>query len=202
MGLVNRVAAVAVVAAVAAGGGATAASAYSISGGAYVGTTVNGHTFAIAGAYAYGCPPALTTFSGTATGADTTTFTPYYGGPGDCDFFGLPVTVTQSGTWNLKVVGGPDGGGWYAGELQIPSGTSTTLDWPIGGCVVDVAGPQTLRHGVSGTSIRMRNTGTGVELDASVFEIAYVAAGCPFFSGPDATYDTNGSVTIPGITIS
>lgn len=204
MKVLSKMAVTAATAAIAAGGGATVASAYSISGGAYTGVTTVDHTFAIAAAYAYSCPAALTTFSGTATGAGATTFTPTYGGPNDCNFYGMPVTVTQSGTWSLRVVAGPIGG-WYTGELQIPSGTSTAVDWPLSGCLFTVSGTQTFQDGVNGDVIRMRNTSTGVELEAVANNIAYTVApgaSCPFASNNDGTYNTNGAVTIPGITIS
>lgn len=205
MKLINKLAATAAMTMLAVGGGATVASAYSISGGAYTGVTATNHTFAIAGAYGYTCQASVTTFAGTATGADTAVFTPYYGGAGACDFFGMSVTVTQSGAWSLRVTSGPDANGWYTGELQIPSGTSTTVDWPLSGCVFDVAGPQGFQGGVNGDVIRMRNRGTGVELEADVNNIGYAVApgaSCPFASNNDGVYSTNGSVTIPGITIS
>ena len=198
MRMLSKLAAAAAVATCAVGGGATVASAYSISGGPYTGVPSLGQTFAIGGVYSYDCPASLATFAGTATGGDTTTFTPSYGG---CTFFGLPLTVSQSGTWSLKVTG-DDGAGTYYGELRIPSGTSTTIDFPIGGCTTVVAGAQTFAHGVGGSVIRMRNTGTSVELEAIINGITHTDSGCAHPSGSDGVYSTNGPVTIPGIAIS
>lgn len=202
MKLFTKLATTTAVAVLAVGGGASVASAYSISGGAYVGVPQADNQFSVGGAHTYTCPAGLTTFTGTATGSDTTTFTPYYGGTDDCDWFGFGVTVTQSGAWDLKVVGGPVGG-WYTGELTIPAGTTTTTDVFWGGCLFEVAGPQSFRHGVGGTIIRLRNTSTGVDLEASVADISHTTLrGCPHASGPDGSYTTNGPVSIPGITIS
>lgn len=147
-----------------------------------------------AGAYTIDCPAADATFSGSATGADTTSFTPAYGS--NCNFFGLPVSVAQSGTWSLRVTGGPSSG-WYTGEVTIPAGTVTTINNPLYGCTQTVSGAQTFTHGVGGNVIRFRNvtfspplSGTGIELEATVNNIAYMASGCPFSSGTDGTYST------------
>lgn len=199
MSRIQKLAIAGTVAAIGCGVGAATASAYSISGGAYVGTATGNHTYTNGGVYTISCPSVDTSFSGTATGADITSFTPAYGS--SCSFFGMPVTVTQSGTWSLRVIGGPVGG-WYVGEVQIPSGTSTTISQPLAGCTQVVSGAQTFTHGVGGNVIRLRNVTGGVELEASVNGIAYAASGCPFFSGVDGTYNTNGPVDVPGITIS
>lgn len=199
MTLRSKTAVTAAVMVIAIGGGAAAASAYSISGGTYVGVPSAGQTFTIGGAYSYDCPASQASFLGTATGADTSSFTPAYGA---CTFFGFPLTVLQSGTWSLRVIGGPDAGGYYDGELGIPSATVTTVQFPIGGCTITVSGPQTFTHGTGVNVIRMRNTGTGVELEASVSGIAHSDSGCAHPTGSDGVYDTNGPISIPGITIS
>lgn len=182
------------------GVGAAGASAYSISGGSYVGTLTTNPTWTIGGAYTIDCPAADVTFSGDATGADTTSFTPAYGV--NCNYWGLPANVAQSGTWSLRVIGGPDVAGWYVGEVAIPAGSSTTISIPLAGCTQTVSGPQTYTHGAGGNVIRFRNVTGGVQLEASVNTIAYSASGCPFPSGTDGTYNSNGAVDIPGITVS
>lgn len=181
--------AAAAVVALSAAGGATSASAYSISGGAYTGVGAH-HTFSVGGgAYTFSC--SSSSFPGTATGADTTSFTPSYSG---CTHLGFPLLVSQSGTWDLKVTG--SSGLVYSGALEIPAGTSTTMSIPLMGCTFVVAGPQTF-GGVS-----MINYATGVNLSAAASSIAYTATGCPFGSGTDGTYNSNGDVVIPGITVS
>lgn len=185
------------------GAGAAGASAYAISGGAYTATATNDHTFTVGGAYTSSCPAALTMFSGTATGSASTGFTPFYGGTGDCESFGFATTNTQSGSWTFTVTSGPDGAGWYSGEVTIPFGTTTTLSIPIVGCTVTTTGPQTFQHGVNGNVFRVRNTTpTGLQVEATVNNIAYSGSGCPFSSGTDGAYSTNGVVDVPGITIS
>jgi len=187
------------VAVVGLGVSAAGASGYSISGGSYVGTSTSNPSWTNGGAYTIDCPAADATLSGIATGADATVFTPAYGS--NCNFFGLPVTVAQSGTWSLRVVGGPSAG-WYTGELTIPAGTSTTVSMPLAGCTQVVSGPQVIANGVGGNIVRFRNVTGGVQLEAAVNNIAYSASGCPFASGTDGTYNSNGSVDIPGITVS
>lgn len=199
MTMFKKLATAGAVAVIGLGVSVASASAYAISGGSYVGTAASNHTYTNAGAYTIDCPAGDTTFSGTATGSDTTIFTPAYGS--NCNFFGLQALVTQSGTWSLRVTGGPSAG-WYTGELTIPSGTSTSINIPLMGCTQVVSGAQTFTHGVGGDVIRFRNVTAGVQLEASVNNIAYTASGCPIFSGTDGTYSTNGPVDIPGITVS
>jgi hypothetical protein len=202
MKLFSRLATAGVVAVLGVGAGAATASAYSISGGAYTGSATADHTSTFGGAYMFECPAALTTYSGTATGADTTSFTPYFGGTGNCNFFGLSASVTQSGPWNLKVVAGPDMNGYYDGELAIPAGTSTTEEEPLSGCSATISGPQAFRNGFSSTTIRMKNVGGDVTLEMDLNGIVYTATGTCFPSGSGGLYSTNGIVSIPGISIS
>lgn len=145
------------------------------------------------------CPAADVTLAGSATGSDTTIFTPSYGT--NCNLFGLQASVVQSGTWSLRIIGGSSGG-WYSGELTVPAGTSTAINVALMGCTQTVSGPQTFTDGVGGNSIRLRNVTGGVQLEAAVNNIAYAASGCPIFSGIDGTYNTNGPVDIPGVTVS
>ncbi|MBF6620872.1 MAG: hypothetical protein ITG02_11665 [Patulibacter sp.] len=181
--------------------GAAGASAYSISGGAYTGTATVDHTWTYGGSTVVICPTSGTTYSGTATGADTTTFTPGFGGAGSCEFFGLPASVTQSGAWSLKVIAGPDGNGYYEGRLDIPVGTTTITDIPTGSCLATVGGAQAFQHPFSGTTILMRNAGPDLELVMSLSGITYTGSGLCFPPGL-AVYSTNGVVLLPGVTIS
>jgi hypothetical protein len=191
MSMIKKMATAGAVAAMGLGLSAASASAYAISGGAYTGTATANHTFTVGGAYQIECTSA--TFSGTATGAATTAFTPSYSG---CTFFGFPATVTQSGVWSITANSGPVGG-VYGGRVDIPAGTTTTIEVPIAGCTVTVTGAQ----GFAGAG-SASNNGSGVDLEASVTGIVYSASGCPFPSGTDGEYLTNGPVTIPGISVS
>lgn len=193
MSMITKMATAGAVAAMGLGLGAASASAYSISGGSYVGQATSAHTFTVAGAFTITCPAASTTFTGTATGAASTSFTPAYGGP--CTFFGLPANVTQSGQWTITATsGGPT---TFGGDIHIPASSTTTIEVPSTGCTVTVTGTQNFSG--AGTA---SNIAGGVSLSANVTGIAYTASGCPFGSGTSGQYRTNGSVTIPGITVS
>lgn len=196
MNLSMKIATAAAVAAMTLGLAASGASAYSVSGGAYTGTATNANTFTVAGAYTVNCSGM--TISGTATGSATTDFVPAYSG---CTFFGFPATMVQSGVWSTRVISGPFGG-WYRSELSFTPGSFTTLSVPIVGCTVSVAGPQTFTDGVGGSIVREQNVAGGVDFEATLAGIAYTASGCPFGSGTDGVYETNGPVSIPGINIS
>lgn len=198
----SRLATVGAVVAVGIGAGATTAGAYSISGGAYVGSATATHAWTFGGVYTTTCPAFVTTYAGNATGAGTTSFTPDFGGAGACDLFGYSSSVTQVGSWNLEVISGPDGSGFYYGELTVPAGTSTMADTPIAGCAATVSGPQTFRHGISSTVIRMANVTGGISLEMDLNGIAYGASGTCFTPGTGGMYSTNGVVDIPGVTIS
>lgn len=193
MKMMQKLATAGAVAAMGLGLGAASASAYSISGGAYVGTATAANTFTVAGAFTVTCPAATTTFTGTATGAASTNFTPSYG-PG-CTFFGLPATVTQSGQWTVTATSG-SGAGPYGGTVSIPAGSTTTINVPATGCTVVVSGAQSFPGAGSAS-----NVAGGVNLSATVSGITYTATGCPFASGATGQYRTNGAVSIPGITV-
>lgn len=195
MNLSTRIATAAAVAVTALGLGAAGASAYAISGGAYTGTATGTNTFTVGGAYTVSC--ANTTISGSATGSATTNFAPSYSG---CSFFGLPATMVQSGFWSTTVTLGPILGR-YRGDLTFTIFSTTTLSVPIAGCTVTVAGPQTFQDGVGGTIVEDTNVAGGVEFEAVLTNIAYTASGCPFPSGADGEYRTNGPISIPGITV-
>lgn len=188
-------------------GAASASAAYSISGGSYVGApaaAASEHSFTVAGAYTITCPKPDTTFTGSATGSDTSAFTPYYGannGTGEvCEFFGFPSKVVQSGQWQVKVTG--NSGSTYTGQVIIPSGTTTTISVPIAGCTASVAGPQTFTNGSGGSVGTATNSGGGVNLTAVANNVAIASAvGCPFTTADTAVYNTNGAVRIPGITV-
>lgn len=196
----TTIAATAAFALVSLGLASTGASAYSISGGSYVGTATSDHSFTVGGFYTSTCPMADTSFVGTATGADASSFILAYGS--NCNFFGLPVAVTQSGAWEVEVTAGPDGLGWYTGEIHIASGATTTVEAPLMGCTGTITGSQVFQHGVNGNIIRARNvTPTGVQLEVAINGIAYAASGCPFPSGADGSFNTNGSVDVPGVAL-
>lgn len=195
MKLPLRIATAAATATLALGLGASGASAYAVSGGAYTGTATAANTFTVAGTYTLACSGM--TISGTATGSATTNFAPAYSG---CTFFGFPATMFQSGVWSTTVTSGPFGG-WFASDLTFTPASVTTLNVPIAGCTVTVAGPQTFPDGVGGNVVRERNVAGGVEFEATLSNIVYTASGCPFPSGSDGVYQTNGPVSIPGITI-
>jgi hypothetical protein len=167
--------------------GATSASAYSISGGSYTGTATSDHTFTIGGAYTVSCSG--TTYSGTATGAASTSFTPAYSG---CTFFGFPASITVSGSSTLTADG--DSGGIY--HVSYHSSSTITIEVPIAGCDVTISGT---RYFTAGSA---QNYGSGIELELSYSGTSYTASGCPFPSGSDGTYESNGPVTVPGITVS
>lgn len=207
MSMTSRLATAMAVAAVGLGLGATNASAYRIDGISgnpfvYSGTAGAAHTYTTGEFFQLECPTKDTTFTGIADGAAMTVFTPSYGGEEACSFLGYPATVEQTGTWELTVNAGPNGTAEYNGDITIPAGTSTTVTVPILGCSWTVSGPQTFAHGVNGNNLRADDYGGGVFLEAAVYGISYVAAGCPFLSGNDGQYRTNGVVTIPGIAIS
>lgn len=192
MKMMQKLATAGAVAAMGLGLGAASASAYAINGGAYVGTATAANTFTVAGAFTVTCPAANTTFTGTATGAATSSFVPSYG-PG-CTFFGQPATVTQSGPWSITATsGGPT---TFGGSINIPSGSTTTINVPSTGCTVVVSGNQTFATGGSAT-----NVSGGVNLTATVTGITYTASSCPFASGASGQYRTNGAVSIPGINV-
>lgn len=182
------------VAAATLGAGATSASAwYSISGGSYTGTATSDIRFDFARGYQIDCQDV--TISGYATGSSSTDFTPTFS---NCDFFGLPATVTQSGTWSSNVVAGPTGGGWYYADFYIPTGTTTTVDIPLIGCTAAITGPQW-----SIAPINYRSTMWGAEMDFHISLMTYSATNCPFSDGTDASVSTTwGRIEIPGIVIS
>lgn len=206
MSLIKKIATASVVAAAGLGVAAANASAVTgITGGPhYTGVATQTHTFTVAEFYTIECPAEDTTFTGDVDGSVTTSFTPYYGGEDACSFFGFPATVEQDGEWDITLTSGPDGSGNYNGTIHIPSGTSTTISVPIVGCNVTVSGTQSFAHGSGGNIGQARNwgSGTGVDLEATVNGVSYTASGCPFSSGSDGAYSTNGVVSIPGITIS
>lgn len=192
----SRLATVGVVAALGVGFGAAGASAYSISGGGYTGARAGTITFA--SSFSFVC--AAASYSGAATGADTTSLTPSFGP--SCPFYGFPGAAFQSGAWDLKVVAGPDGSGYYDGELTIPTGTTTSAFSPTPGCSGAFSGPQSFRHGFSGTVIRMKNVAGGATLEMNLNGITHSATGTCFSSGSGGAYSTNGAVTFPGVTVS
>lgn len=173
--------------------GAGSAAAYSVTGGAYVGVAQAAHSGTVGGAYTFTCPGSTTTFTGVATGAATTNFTPSYGGV--CTTFGLLTTVTQSGPWELTITGG--GPTTFVGRIDIPAGTSTTISVPSAGCTTVTAGPQAFAGAVS-----VANVAGGIEVTGNVTGIAYSAFGCPFASGVSGQYRTNGYVFVPGVSVS
>lgn len=188
----RRFIAIAAGAAALCGATASGAGAYAVSGGAFTGTNTSPITFAFGGgAASVSCPSA--TYSGTASGAASFPLTPAFSG---CNFAGFPVSITQSGSWRVTVVAGPDGSGNYTGALSIPSGTITTYAIPLAGCTVTVAGPLSFPNTTS-----LINWAGSAEATIHVVGISYTSSlGCPFASGTDGTY--SGAITLPGVTIS
>lgn len=182
------------------GASAPGVSAYSVSGGTYTGTATDDPTFTVGGFYEITCPMAWTTFAGTATGWPVTYFRPYYGGIGDCDFFGFPADVTQDGSWGLTVSAGPTGSGIYTGSLHLPAATTTTIEIPIVGCTVTITGTQHLAHGSGWNAVTAFNVWGGIAVAYGVDGVAYSASGCPFSSGSDGS--VSATFVAPGPTIS
>ena len=199
MAMCKKMATAGAVAAMGLGLGAASASAYAVSGGSYTGAATGNHSFTIAGAYTFTCPAVGVRFAGTATGSATTSFAPGFGV--NCSFFGLPAQSTQVGPWSITVTSGPDGAGWYGADLHIPTGSSITLEVPLAGCTVAIAGTQGFANGVGSNVVRAKNTTpTGVQLEIAIENIAFSATGCPFSSAIGGTF--TGTVDIPGITVS
>jgi hypothetical protein len=205
MSIIKKMATAGAVAVVGLGlGAASSSAAFSISGGAYVGApaaAASEHSFTVAGAYTITCPKSSTTFTGNATGAASTSFTPAYGSGTVCEFFGFPASVAQSGTWSVTATGKT--GSTYTGQIGIPSGSVTTINVPIASCTATVGGPQTFTHGSGGSTGTAVNVTGGVNLTAVANNVAIASAsgGCPFTTSDTAVYNTNGAVYIPGITV-
>lgn len=183
---------------------ASASAAYSISGGNYTGTGAN-HSFTIDGGNGVvNCTSA--TFVGSATGAASTLFQPSYSG---CTtvISGIPfnASVAVANKWQITV---NSGSGPYSGTVTLPTGSSAAVTVtdpsdPSFTCHINVAAPQGPFSGGSAS-----NTGSGVNLSATVSGVSWsVPSGddcAPLFSGTsgtDGTYDTNGNVSIPGVTV-
>lgn len=185
--------------------GTAGASAHAISGGGYSGAAVNDTWFALdQGAYNFTCAANVVTVSGDADGTGTTTFTPDFGGVGDC-YFVVPTTVTQSGAWDLTVTSGPHAGGWYHGTVDVPTATTTAIYVPLLSCTATMTGSQSFTHGSGGSVVRVRNvvpTGAEVELAFNDFDYTAAGGGCPYSSGNDGWYTTDGPIVIPGVTVS
>lgn len=175
------------------GASVTSASAYSIAGGTYTGTATSRVRFDFAYAYQVECR--TTSVSGYANGSSSTEFTPEFS---DCTFFGLPATVSQSGSWFANVLAGPTSGGWYYADFYIPASTTTTVNVPLAGCTVTISGSQWWVAPVNYRNV----TPLGIEMDFYIGLAAYTASGCPFGNGTDASISTSGRIDIPGITVS
>jgi hypothetical protein len=188
--LFRKITTAAAVALVGLGVGAAGASAYSISGGSYTATAGAYNTFTVGGAYQHEC--SNVSFEGEATGAASTTFTPVLDG---CTFFGFPVFDQPSGPWTLTVTGGPVGN-VYGVSLDIPAGTTTTLENPLWGYTISISGPQTIPNAGS-----LTNEVGGAALSLSMSNIDYDVVGGPFGSGNDLSYETNGDLFLPGVTV-
>lgn len=100
------------------------------------------------------------------------------------------------------MVGGPGAGGWYTGRVDIPAGASSTTQVPLTGCEVTVSGAQSFLHGTGSNVVRLRNATGGVELEVSLDGMTYTTTGCPFLGGSDLVYQSNGAISVPGITVS
>lgn len=183
---------------------ASASAAYSISGGNYTGTG-SGHSFTIdSGNGVVSCTSA--TFTGNANGSATTSFQPAYSGC-TTTISGIPfnASVAVAGPWSITV---NSGSGPYSGTVSLPSGsgaavTVTDPSDPSFTCHINVAAPQGPFSGGSAS-----NSGSGVNLSATVSGVNWtVPSGddcAPLFSGTsgsDGTYNTNGNVSIPGVTV-
>lgn len=167
------------------GVGVAGASAYSVSGGYYVGTPTNDPTFTFGGLYPVECSSGVTSYWGNATGSATTSFTASYGGGTWCSFFGFPAEVSVSGTQSITINAG--GSGVFTGSFNIPSLTVITYEVPIAGCIVTVPGGQTFNHGVGGNFVSAFNLSGGIGVAYSLEGIVYSASGCPFSSGSDGS---------------
>lgn len=205
MSLMKKIATAGAVAAMGLGLGAASASAvtYDLTGGSYEGIATEDHTFTVGGAYTITCDTHggnPTTFTGDteSPGGPSTNFTPDYS---DCDFFGFPASVTINSPWLLTVTGNTSTSN-FTGEINIPdnAGHEVIIKVPLVGCEVYVNGSQTFKDGVGGTSLSGDEVGSDFELNAEVNGIIYTTNGsCPFGSGSDGVYQTNGAVTIEGV---
>ncbi len=190
--MLRKLASAAAIAAFGLGVGAGSASGYSLLGGPYLGSAAAANTATVGGAYTLSC--GAVEFSGSATGSATTEFVAAHS---DCTYFGFPALVTQSGEWEFTVIG-DDGFGTYAGRIDIPAGASSTTSLPITGCTVTVEGPQS----ISDSLVQVVNGSSGLAVSVSLSGIGYTASGCPFSSGTDLSYASNGPIEVPGVTAS
>jgi hypothetical protein len=185
------------------GFGATAATAGAatingISGNpySYVGTGAN-HTFSVSG-LTVTCATAR--YTGTATGASTTSIQAAYGGSGgvgtNCTSGLLgPVAITATGPWTLTATS------TTTGTITIPSGSNVTIK-PVNipSCTINV-GPQGPLGGLTAASYGSPVAGTNLSGTVSV---AYTrnASSCIIPPSGTATYSTAGNVVTPGVVVS
>ncbi|MBF6619402.1 MAG: hypothetical protein ITG02_04130 [Patulibacter sp.] len=176
---------------------AASASAYDITGGSYVGSSTAPHSLTFGGVYTVTCHVDFAGHTENVVGDTAATdMTPAYS---NCDFFGLPATVTSAAPIRLKVTAD-----WPPFSLSIDLYILgiKLIEIPIVGCQVAVSSPQSLLDGTGGNSIVGANVGSDFEWGASVQNIAYTTNGaCPFGSGSDGAYDTNGPVTLQGVSV-
>lgn len=193
----SKIAAAAVVATIGLGASASAASAYDITGGNYIGTNgTNAQTFQVGGGFTVSCSKATYTGNTDNVPGDTnsTLFTPVFGtgAGGTCTLLGQPATVSTTGQWKLTVTGGS--GSTHTGSINLPSTSTTTIS--AVGCTVTVPGGQTFANGVGGTTASSTTSGNNQLLNVRAAGITYTASGCPFASGSTGVYNTNGNITI------
>lgn len=201
--MAKRLAAVAVTAAMGLAVGAAAASAdgFDLTGGDFTGTATADQELTIDGVYTSTCST-LDVDGNTEAVTGTPAALAFGFSFASCTAFGFPPTITSSGSWQFevtsKISSSPP---TYAGQLRFPSGSSTTIHVPIAGCSWTVAGPQTFTHGAGGNVVTAVQNGSTLQISVSIQGISYTASGCPFGSGSNMTYDSNGPIDLPGVTV-
>lgn len=197
MKLISKIAAVAVAAVLGTFGLVVSASAYDLTGGSYTGSGSAAHTLTFGGAYTLSCDADYAGNTENVTGdAAATDMTPTYS---NCAFFGFPATMVSASPVRLKVTAS-----WppLSVSLDLFILGIKLIEIPIIGCQVSISSPQSLLHGSGGNSILGANVSSSFQWSASVQNISYTTNGlCPFGSGSDGTYDTNGVVTLSGVNV-
>jgi hypothetical protein len=183
-----------------------ASAAYDLTGGDYASTSFNQHTFAFdQGNYTVPCDVSFAGNTDNVPGdAASTMLTPTFS---NCDFFGFPVTATTTDPWKLTVtyadILSPYGAS-ATGSLSLPEGAEASFEIPLLGCAWTITPSQTIEHGAGGNSLTMTNNWAEGDTQANVAAagLSYTTNGfCPFGSGDNLSYQSNGPIVFPGVDI-